>query len=113
MIQNSKLINSKRKQDERESKAEAASQYRGYKRFKPNLELTEEDKERAKILKFLTKVANLLGKEAFDRFKESFKTYKTDAHFSIDEYCKSLTDAFFGFKDPICHLEVTNYTIRK
>ena len=59
------------------------------------------------------KIENLLGADSFKIFIEGFRFYKTDAKAIIDGFAISLFKAFFGDENPVCHLEVSNYVLRK
>ncbi len=63
--------------------------------------------------KELNQIKNFVGEESYLIFKAGFKIYKTLPIATIDQYCKDLFHAFLGAEEPVCHLEVENYTIRK
>jgi hypothetical protein len=71
----------------------------------------EEILERKRI--FARKIENLLGTESFQIFKVCFKSYKSGQTLKVDDYCKALFEAFFGSREPVCWLEVSNYALRK
>lgn len=74
----------KRKQDEQVQRKQEAAFKLNYKRFKPSPAENEEEKEKAQVFRFLMKIENLLGKDAFAKFKQTFREYKTNPVCTVD-----------------------------
>ena len=68
----------------------------------------------ALVTNFIQDIANLLGKEKNEEFRQVFKKYKTAAHPSIDEFAQDLFGVMFGDREhAVCHLEVPKYMQKK
>ena len=101
--------------DERQQRIEEAQARPGYKsnkRFKPSF-INEEEKLIEQKKKELRQIENFIGETSYQVFKDGFKMYKTSPTATIDQYCKDLFHAFLGAEEPVCHLEVENYKLRK
>ena len=101
----------KKKSDERNKLKELNN--RPMKRFKGVFKQTEEQEVQERKRQLIKKIENLVGSDAYKIFIEGFRDYKTNPKATIDEYTSKLFEAFFGSKEPVCHLEVANYLIRK
>ena len=104
----------KRKSDERDKAKEmVADKVNPQKRFKRNFKSTEKEEIINRKRQLLNKIENLIGNESFEIFKQGFRSYKTNPKWTIDEFVKILFKAFLGDSEPVCHLEVSHYVLRK
>ena len=56
----------------------------------------------------------MIGKENNEKFRESFKQYKTGVHPLIDDFAADLFGVMFGDREhAVCHLEIPKYTQKK